>query len=332
MKITLIAALAKNRVIGINNTLPWKLSADLKRFKALTTGHTILMGRKTFESLGRPLPHRRHVCVSRQYPSTHLTADARWPEQVFWCGDLHAALALLEKENAQMAEAGVFIIGGQDIYTQALASADRLELTHIDANFEGDAWFPCFHSLFKKECEEAHTEGELSFGFASYTSLKPAGIRVRTATVKDLDFLAGAQLKMALETEDLKLDPVKLKNGVTAILNGTKLGRYLIAERKEASHAFYQPVGCLLLQSEWSDWRNAEFFWVHSFFVESHERRRGIGRWLLKVAEELARTSGAAGVRLYVDKRNSTAAKLYSSYDMNNSHYDLFEKEFASSN
>jgi dihydrofolate reductase len=332
MKITLIAALAKNRVIGINNTLPWKLSADLKRFKALTTGHTILMGRKTFESLGRPLPQRRHVCVSRQYPSTHLTPDARWPEQVFWCGDLHAALALLEKENAHAAEAGVFIIGGQDIYTQALASADTLELTHLDAPFEGDAWFPCFSSLFKKESEEAHTEGEMNFRFASYASLRPEGIRVRTATAKELDFLVHAQIKMALETENLNLETVKVKNGAEAILNGTKQGRYLIAERKDATHASYQPVGCLLLQSEWSDWRNAEFFWVHSFFVEATERRNGIGRWLLRVAEELARTAGAAGLRLYVDKRNSTAAELYRSFSMNSSHYDLFEKEFARSN
>ena len=126
MKVVLIAAMAANRTIGINNTLPWKLSADLKRFKALTTGHTILMGRKTFESLGRPLPGRKHICVSRSYSKQEFSPDPRWPDQVFWCGDLKSALEVIKK-NESPENAVCYIIGGAEIYAQALP----LSLIHI---------------------------------------------------------------------------------------------------------------------------------------------------------------------------------------------------------
>jgi dihydrofolate reductase len=168
MKVVLIAAMDNNRVIGVNNTLPWKLSADLKRFKALTMGHTIVMGRNTFESLGRPLPGRRHICVSRSANSSTLSADDRWPNQVFWSNDLNGALAALSSE-AGAASSTVYVIGGAQVYTQALAIADELEITHIKACFSGDAFFPEFETQFEKTQSEFGSENDLAYEFAKYS-------------------------------------------------------------------------------------------------------------------------------------------------------------------
>jgi dihydrofolate reductase len=167
MKIVLIAAMDDNQLIGVDNTLPWKLSADLKRFKSLTMGHTIVMGRKTFESLGRPLPGRRHICLSRAAANNQLTPDERWPEQVFWCGDLSAALGLLQQEQNDT-NSTLYIIGGAKIYAQALELADALEVTHIRASFTGDAFFPAFTDRFEKKQQEHGSENGLNYEFARY--------------------------------------------------------------------------------------------------------------------------------------------------------------------
>ena len=326
MKIILIAALASNRVIGINNTLPWKLSADLKRFKALTTGHTIVMGRKTFESLGRPLPGRRHICVSRSYASDHLLPDPRWPEQVFWCGDLFSALKHLKREIGTTNDIPIFVIGGAEIYTQALPLADALELTHIQSSFEGDAFFPSYAKMFEKTDESFLDEGAQKFSFAQYKSLRPENIFVRRASKNDVQFIANAQIKMALESEGLKLNPQKVEAGVMAVLNDVLKGEYLVAE--DMSSQSHCPVGCLLLQKEWSDWRNGAFLWIHSLYVEPTHRRKGICHWMLTVAQEQARTLGALGMRLYVDKGNRDAQEAYRNFGMGGGHYDVFELEF----
>ncbi len=130
--VTLIAAMAQNRVIGHLNQLPWQLPADLKRFKALTMGHRIVMGRNTFESIGRPLPGRENIVVSR-------TLQRR--EGITIVGDLETALRLPSTENQS-----VFIIGGGQLYAHALANfapqINCMELTIIDHPFAGDAWFP----------------------------------------------------------------------------------------------------------------------------------------------------------------------------------------------
>jgi dihydrofolate reductase len=130
-EIVLIAAVAANRVIGRDNQLIWNIPEDMAHFKALTAGQTVLMGRKTWESLPprfRPLPGRRNIVVSRQ-------ADYAAPGAEL-AGSLEAGL--------QMAAgtATVFIIGGADIYRQALPLADRLEITEVALNPEGDSWFP----------------------------------------------------------------------------------------------------------------------------------------------------------------------------------------------
>jgi dihydrofolate reductase len=127
-RITLIVARARNGVIGRDGTLPWRLPEDLAHFKRTTMGHPILMGRKTWESIGRALPGRRSVVVSRQAGYTATGAEV--------VPSLDAALALC----ADSAE--VFVIGGAQLYGEALPRAQRLIVTEIDADFAGDTHFP----------------------------------------------------------------------------------------------------------------------------------------------------------------------------------------------
>ncbi len=139
IKISAIAAMASNRVIGLNNQLPWHLPEDLKFFKEKTKNSILLMGRKTFESLKKPLPNRYHLVITRdpsQYQST---------EQVKYFASIEQALKLskdLIRERKYPAE--VFVVGGGEIYTQSEKYWDTLYLTVIEKNFEGDAYFPKF--------------------------------------------------------------------------------------------------------------------------------------------------------------------------------------------
>ena len=126
--LSLIVALAQNRVIGLNNTLPWHLPEDLKRFRQLTMGHHIIMGRKTYESLGRLLPGRISVIVSRNRDY-----------QVQGATVVHSLEDALKACNA---DTEAFLIGGAELYQQALGLANKLYLTQIDAEFAGDAFFP----------------------------------------------------------------------------------------------------------------------------------------------------------------------------------------------
>lgn len=132
----LIAALAENRVIGCNNQLPWHLPADLKHFKALTLGKPIIMGRKTWDSLGRPLPGRLNLVVSRQL-DLHLPGA-----EVF--ASLEAAMARADQWAAAEGVDELMLIGGAQLYQQGLALAERLYLTRVSLNPAGDAWFPEF--------------------------------------------------------------------------------------------------------------------------------------------------------------------------------------------
>ncbi len=130
-RLSLIWAMGRNRVIGVDNRLPWRLPADLKHFRALTTGHTILMGRKTYESFPRPLPDRRHVIITRD----------RNYQAAMGCLVVHtveAALAAAGNDDE------VFVIGGGSLYAQVLPRAERLYVTLIDSDFIGDTRFPDF--------------------------------------------------------------------------------------------------------------------------------------------------------------------------------------------
>ena len=125
--VNIIAAISNNMVIGKDNALLWKLPEDLRRFKELTLGHSIIMGRKTFESIGRVLPDRRNIVVSRtEYSATGV--------DVF--ESIEAAISSCEGE--------VFIIGGSEIYKQTISLVDVMYLTHVDVFIEGDTYFPEF--------------------------------------------------------------------------------------------------------------------------------------------------------------------------------------------
>lgn len=132
MIISMIAAMANNRVIGKDNQMPWHLPADLKHFKRLTLGKPVVMGRKTFESIGKPLPGRRNVVISRTAPLDNRGAE--------WVTSLAQAFELLA------GQAEVVVIGGAEIYKQCLPLAQILYLTKIDLNVSGDAFFPDYQS------------------------------------------------------------------------------------------------------------------------------------------------------------------------------------------
>jgi dihydrofolate reductase len=156
--LTLIAAVARNGVIGRDNALPWHLPADLKHFKALTTGHAVIMGRKTWESLPekfRPLPGRQNIVVTRNagYQAEGATVVSSLP----------AALTATAGDNA-------FVIGGAELYAAALPLADRLQLTEIDAAFDGDTHFPAVAPReWRETARETHRdEAGLGYAFATY--------------------------------------------------------------------------------------------------------------------------------------------------------------------
>lgn len=159
---TIIAAVSDNGVIGANGTLPWKLPEDLKRFKALTMGHTLVMGRKTFDSIGRPLPGRTTIVLTRDLEWSTKTCTAH--PGVIAASDMDVALA------AAPAGREIFIIGGGEIYAQTMKLADRLEITHVKAGFEGDVFFPAIDpDVWEVEKREVHFGlPDPQFAFVTY--------------------------------------------------------------------------------------------------------------------------------------------------------------------
>ena len=140
MTISIIVAAAENNVIGKDNDMPWRLSADLKRFKKLTMGHHIIMGRKTFESIGKPLPGRTSVIITRN-------KDYRQDDCIV-AHSLEEAFKMVEDEE-------VFIIGGGEIYNMAFDIADKLYLTRVHATLEGDTCIPEINNNWEEvECEK----------------------------------------------------------------------------------------------------------------------------------------------------------------------------------
>ncbi len=161
MDITLIAALAKNRVIGANNCLPWHLPADLQHFKQCTMHKVIIMGRKTYQSIGKPLPNRRNVILSGD---TTFTAPG--------CEIIHdmaTAFSLLEKEDE------VMVIGGATVYEQWLPFAKKMYLSYIDAEVSGDCYFPTWQDNQWREAERrrypADAKNRYAIDFVTVTKL-----------------------------------------------------------------------------------------------------------------------------------------------------------------
>jgi dihydrofolate reductase len=162
MRLSIIAAMSANRVIGSHNDLPWRLPADWKRFKSLTMGHHLIMGRKTFESIGQPLPGRTTVVV------THQTGYA--PEGVLVAHSVEQALQMAAGDDE------VFVAGGAQIYQQMFPRADRLYLTSIHEEFEGDTDFPEFEEsdwqLISEEKHEPDEKNLYPYTFLIYERLR----------------------------------------------------------------------------------------------------------------------------------------------------------------
>ncbi len=156
MTISIIVAAAENNVIGKDNDMPWRLSADLKRFKKLTMGHHIIMGRKTFESIGKPLPGRTSVIITRN-------KDYRQDDCIV-AHSLEEAFKMVEDEE-------VFIIGGGEIYNMAFDIADKLYLTRVHATLEGDTCIPEINNNWEEvECEKflKDEKNQYDYSFIDY--------------------------------------------------------------------------------------------------------------------------------------------------------------------
>jgi len=157
-RLSIIVAMAKNRTIGINNTLPWRIPEDLKRFKALTMGHHMIMGRKTYESIGKPLPGRTTVVVTRD---RELKIEG--------CIVAHS---LQDAIAACANDAEVFVVGGAEIYAAALPLANKLYITEIQQDVAGDVCFPEFdRSCWREVAREKRSQTEpqpLEYHFADY--------------------------------------------------------------------------------------------------------------------------------------------------------------------
>ena len=155
-KISIIVAMSNNNVIGINNTLPWHIPQDLKRFKSLTMGNPIVMGRKTFDSIGRPLPGRKNIVITRNEDSII--------EGVEIVNSINSLLALIKDEEH------VFVIGGEQIYKIFLDHATHLYVTEVDSDVVGDAHFPKLLTSQWKEVgrEKLVSNDDLHFSFVDY--------------------------------------------------------------------------------------------------------------------------------------------------------------------
>ncbi|KKU21132.1 MAG: hypothetical protein UX31_C0021G0010 [Candidatus Nomurabacteria bacterium GW2011_GWA1_46_11] len=146
--INIIVAHSRNMAIGKANSLPWRLPDDLKRFKKLTSGHPIIMGRKTYQSINRPLPDRTNIVVTRDM-------DLEIPG----CVVVHSAAEAIKKAQ-EFDREEIFIIGGAELYKETLSLADRLYVTIVDMHADGDAFFPEYSNIFTKKISEESGEFE----------------------------------------------------------------------------------------------------------------------------------------------------------------------------
>lgn len=160
MIVSIVVAVSTNGAIGQRGRLPWRLPDDLKRFKAITNGHAVIMGRITYESIGRPLPGRQNIVISRRIDSI--------PAGCVGANSLDQALSLVERRDE------CFVIGGAQIYRDALPLANKLYLTRVHAEIDGDAHFPSFDEKEWREiAREAHPADERhAFAFEFRTLIK----------------------------------------------------------------------------------------------------------------------------------------------------------------
>ena len=153
MKISMIAAMDSKMGIGKNGTLPWSIPEDLQRVRSLTKGHTIIMGRKTFESIGHPLPDRTNIILTRNLSYNSMGCPI--------VTSLNEAIEMA-KDNG---ESEVFIFGGGDVFAQGIALADELYLTIVEGDFGADTFFPDYSDFTRKIFEEEHQSGEYRYKY-----------------------------------------------------------------------------------------------------------------------------------------------------------------------
>ncbi|CAN5163929.1 dihydrofolate reductase [soil metagenome] len=173
-KISLIVAMAQNRVIGKENGMPWHIPGELPRFKRITTGHPIIMGRKTYESIGKPLPNRLNIVITRDPDFkvdvavvVHSLSEAVAEAEKYYENPPHPSpLPKGEGKKGRAYEMEIFIIGGGQIFKEALMLADKLYLTLIHKDIAGDTYFPEYKDVFTKEVsKEDHETEEYSYSF-----------------------------------------------------------------------------------------------------------------------------------------------------------------------
>ncbi len=152
MRTVIVAAVGRNGVIGVGGHLPWRIPEDLSRFKQLTMGHPVVMGRGTFESIGRPLAGRTNIVLTRRPDQTY--------DGVTIAGSFEDAMAIASSRGED-----VFVIGGAEVYRTALRTADRIELTEVDAEPEGDTWFP---TVDWSQWQETSRRSHQGFAFVTY--------------------------------------------------------------------------------------------------------------------------------------------------------------------
>lgn len=164
LRIVFVVAVAENGVIGLNNAMPWHLSSDLKRLKAITLGHPVIMGRKTYASVGRPLPGRTNIVVTRdktfQAPGIVVATS------------LDAALDIARGDALRRFVTEIMVIGGAEIFAQWLTKADRLEVTEVHATPEGDTFLKSLHlTEWRETARTRHSKGErdtVDFSYVTY--------------------------------------------------------------------------------------------------------------------------------------------------------------------
>lgn len=173
MIISIIAGIGKNNELGKGNRLLWDLPRDMKHFRETTKGHTVIMGRKTFESIGRPLPHRRNIVITRD--NTYMK------DGIEVVNSLDEALRLASLEQGKgfeenQEEVEVFIVGGAEIYKQAIEKADRLYITRVHGEFDADTYFPIIDLNIWREIKKEHfdkdSENNFSMDFIIYKKIK----------------------------------------------------------------------------------------------------------------------------------------------------------------
>ena len=164
MKIVLVAAIGRNNVIGRDGQLPWRLKSDLQHFRALTIGKPVVMGRKTYESIGKPLPGRTNIVMTKDLGLVV-------PGGVL-ANSLDAAMSFARRDAAQRGVDEIMVIGGGDVFERMIPKADRLEITHVNASPEGDAFFPRIEPSDWRETKRvpfpAGPNDDASFDVATY--------------------------------------------------------------------------------------------------------------------------------------------------------------------